>query len=402
MSRFYSSGRTRQDEYDEKEQVKRRSARGAVITMIVFALAIVAVLIYGYIKKKTTYTSWAEVSSYDTIPNGKIIRTDNGFIVYNNDGALGYDINNRSSWRISYDLMDPIAAASGDYAAFAERGGRIIHVTNGSGSNDVINVSEKIYDICIASQGVTAVRTDAEENDHIYLYDYSGNLLLDIRTDVRSAGFPVSMALSGDAHKLVTSYIKIGRSQETWVTFYNFGDVGQNYADKVVGSYSFTDEFIPDVRFLTDDRVLIAGSDTSVLYKFREVPEEITRYTFDAGISSVASDESGFVLAVPRKDGLKTLNIYDLNGSQTGTIETGMQYDHITKGNNEVILALGDAAVIYRNNGAEKFRSRFDVNIQLIFPNRGDTTYTIVAENAAKMIRLTTKSEENQGFAAIE
>lgn len=399
MGQFRDYNDMRQDEYEDR---RRRSSRGAVITMIVFALGIAAVLIYGYIKKKTTYTSWSEVSSYDTIPNARTMRTENGFIVYNNDGALGYDIKNRSAWRISYNLTDPIAAVGGDYAAFAERGGKTVHVTNGSGSNDVINVSEKICDICIGSQGVTAVRTDADENDHIYMYDASGNMLLDIRTDVRSSGFPVTMALSEDARKLVTSYFKVGQTQETWVTFYNFGDVGQNYADKIVGSYSFDDAFIPDVRFINDERVLVTGQDTSVLYKFREIPEEMARFDFDAGISSVVSDKSGFVLAVPRKDKLRTLNIYDTNGSLTGTIETGMQYDHITLSDDEVIMALGDAGVIYRNNGEEKFRSRFDVNIQLIFANRGDTTYTIVGENGAKCIRLTTKSEENQGFETIE
>lgn len=399
MGQFTDRSRMRQDEYEES---RRRSPRGAIITMIVFAVAIAGVLIFGYIKKKTTYTSWTEVSSYETIPDAKTLQTENGFIVYNNDGALGYDTKNRSSWRISYDLADPIAAVGGDYAAFAERGGRTIHVTNGSGSNDVINVSEKIYDICIGAQGVTAVRTDAEENDHIYMYDARGTLLLDIRTEVRSSGFPVTMALSDDARKLVTSYLKVGKTQETWITFYNFGEVGQNYADKIVGSYSFTDSFIPDVRFLSDDRVLVTGDKTSILYKFREIPEELARFEFNAGISSVVSNKSGFVLAVPRKDGLKTLNIYNADGSQTGTIETGMQYDRITLGNDEVILALGDAAVIYRNNGAEKFRSRFDVNIEMIFPNRGDTTYTIVSKNGAKMFRLTTKSEENQGVAAIE
>lgn len=398
MSQFRNRSNMRQDEYDNN----RRSSRGASIIMIVFALGIVAVLIYGYIKKKTTYTSWTEVSSYETIPNAKTLRSDKGFILYNNDGALGYDIGNRASWRISYNLTDPIAATAGDYAAFAERGGKIVHITNGSGSNDVINVSEKIYDICIGSQGVVAVRTDAGENDHIYMYDVTGNQLLDIRTDVRSAGFPVAMALSEDAHKLVTSYLKVGQTKETWVTFYNFGDVGQNYADKIVGSYSFADSFIPDIRFLSNDRVLVTGNDKSILYKFREIPEEMSRFEFLAGISSVIGNKSGFVLAVPRKDGLRTLNIYDTNGSQTGTIETGMQYDHIALGDKEVILALGDAGVIYRNNGEEKFRSRFDVNIQLIFPNMGDTTYTIVGENGAKCIRLTTKSEENQGFESIE
>ena len=100
-------------------------------------------------------------------------------------------------------------------------------------------------------------------------------MLLDIRTEVRKSGFPVAMALSPDGSKLVTSYIQAGQNQESWITFYNFGDVGQNYSDKIVGSYSFKDSLIPDVRFIGNERVLVTSSDMSILYKFREVTEQI-------------------------------------------------------------------------------------------------------------------------------
>ena len=60
----------------------------------------------------------------------------------------------------------------------------------------------------------------------------------DIRPAVKHAA--VAMALSQDGRKLVTSYLSLGNGKlESWVTFYNFGDVGQNYVDNMVGSYSF-------------------------------------------------------------------------------------------------------------------------------------------------------------------
>ena len=374
----------------EYESTRRPRSRGAVVVMAVLALGIIAVIIWTVVMKKTTYTSWESAGRTENIPGAVCMETDKGFILYNNDGAEGHDRSGNVIWKISYDLTSPIAAAGGDYAAFADRGANTVHVTDGGGSNNVINVSEKIAGLCVAGQGVTAIRTDGGDYDHIYIYDFSGNMLLDIRTEVRKSGFPVAMALSSDGRKLVTSYLQAGQTQASWITFYNFGDVGQSYADKIVGSYSFEDSLIPDVRFLGNDRVLISDDKLSVLYKFREVPEEIKRYTGEGVTASVTGRGGYFALAKKLNDGISRITVYNNNGAEISTVETGIVYDTLNVEDGELILTGGDSCIIYRKNGKEKFRSRLSGTIDLVIPSGADATYTAVEDGFTEVIKLKT------------
>ncbi len=377
------------DDYTNEYEVSyKRRSRGAIVVMIVLGLAIVAVIAYTYILKKTTYTTYDLLSSVTGIPNAAAVRTQKGFILYNNDGAEGHDETGNVIWKVSYDLASPIAAVGGDYAAFADMGANVVHVTDGTGSNHVINVSEKISDICVASQGVTAVRTDGGDSDHIYIYDISGNMLLDIKTEVRKTGFPVAMALSSDGRKLVTSYLQVGQTQESWITFYNFGDVGQSYADKIVGSYSFEDSLIPDVRFIGDERVLVTDGTNSILYKFREIPEEMVRLGGEGVTASVTSDGGNFAVARKLSDGTSKITIYNSNGSAASTVETGMAYDRMCVSNGELILMNGDSCVIYRKNGKEKFRSRLNSTIELAYSSGTNAAYTVVENGITEVIKL--------------
>ena len=375
---------------NEYETTRRPRSWGAVVVMAVLALGIIGVIIWTAVMKKTTYTSWEAVSRTENIPNALCMETDKGYILYNSDGAEGHDRSGSVIWKISYDLTSPIAAAGGDFAAFADRGANTVHVTDGSGSNNVINVSEKIADLCVSGQGNTAIRTDGGDYDHIYIYDFAGNMLIDIKTEVRKSGFPVAMALSIDGSKLVTSYLQAGQTQAAWVTFYNFGEVGQNYSDKTVGSYSFEDSLIPDVRFLGNDRVLVSDDKQSVLYKFREVPEELKRFTGEGVTASVTGRESWFAIAKKQNDGVCKITVYNNNGQETASVETGIVYDTMSVEGGELILTGGDSCIIYRKNGKEKFRSRLGGTISLIIPSGADATYTAVEEGATEVIKLKT------------
>lgn len=402
MSTDYNTSYYADEDYDDGGRSSGRHNIKVIILIAVCVMGIIAVAVYTRFLKKNTYTSYEKVTAYPNIADAKCIGSDAGFVLYNCDGAEGHNTDGSVAWKISYDYSNPIGAVCGNYAAFADRGAREVRITDGLGANYVVNVSDKIEDICVAAQGVTAIRTDSGDTDHIYLYDVNGNELMDIKTDVRGSGFPVTMALSSDARKLVTSYLKAGQNSESRVTFYNFGDVGQNYSDKVVGSYTFENTFIPDVRFVSDERVLVTGGNKSVLYKFREVPEEIKRYEFDSEIASVASCKEGFCLAVSKSGGMKSITLYNLSGSAEGTIETGMNYDGIFRNAGELIVTAADTCIIYTDDGSEKFRSRMDNTIEFMYPQKGTSNYTIVGAKDTIIIRLKTKSEENQGFEPLE
>ena len=372
----------------------RKINKAAIVACIVIALAIIIVLLINVFNRNAVYTSWETTRSFENISEAYYIRTEEGFIAYNRDGAEGHAKDGNVTWKISYDMSDPIAAVGRSYAAFADRGGQTVHVADFSGTNNTFDVPEQIVEICVADQGVTAVRTNAGDSDRIYLYDLKGNMLLDLKTDVKKAGFPITMALSGDGKKLVTSYFQVGQENKTWLTFYNFGEVGQNYSDKIVGSFSYEEDLIVDIRFLNDSRVIVFYSDGCDIYKLREIPEPVKKLHFDGGISAICDSGTGFAVATQDANGSVAISVYDLNGKEVSVIHSSLSFDTMRLEGDELIFTVDDTCVIYRKNGEEKFRARFNDAIRLVYPGGSQAEYIVVSETETESIRLRTLKED--------
>ncbi|MCR5324350.1 MAG: DUF5711 family protein [Lachnospiraceae bacterium] len=372
----------------------RKVNKAALIVMLLFVVAIIGVIIYANISSNSSYTSWESVLSFENILEADHIRTKDGFIEFNRDGAVKYTSGGNMAWNVSYKMEDPIADVSGDFAVFADRGSQTVHVTDGTGANHSFNVSEKIVQVNVADKGITAVRTNAGDSDRIYLYDINGNMLLDMKTDVKKSGFPITMALSDDGKKLVTSYFEVGQQNKGWLTFYNFDDVGQNYTDKIVGSFSYDENLIVDIRVLSDSRVAVFYADGCDLYKFREKPELIKSIKVDGGIEAVCDSGNGFAIAKKETEDNYSVSIYDLNGKVISQVISSMSFDTMRLENGELFLTSDDSYVIFRKDGDEKIRSRFDDAIRLIFPGGSKTEYVLVGENKTGIIHLRTLKED--------
>lgn len=375
---------------------RKRTGRGSAVLLCVLILAAIAIVGTTIYKKKTTFNTWEVVKSTQNISDASVLKTEDGFVLYNHDGAEGHSGDGTVLWNISYNMNNPIADACKNYAAFADSGAQEVRITDGKGANYVINVSEPIRDVCVAGQGVTAIRTDGGTSDHIYVYSIDGNQLLDIKTEVRRSGFPIAMDLSEDGTKLVTSYTIVGDEQESWLTFYNFGDVGQNYADKIVGSFSFKGEILPYVKFSDETHVVAADDKRCIIYKFREIPEQLKQ--IEGSIATISCNGDAITLATETAGGLKKITSYSSEGAELTSVETGVKYNQISTDKNELIISMDSAFVIFRKNGQEKIRAGYDEQIELIFSSGVNECYTIVGTTQTKVIRLKSKSEENQGL----
>lgn len=382
----------RQTEYDERQSQKRRSI-GAIIIMVVLALCAGIVFLFLNQKKNAAYAEWEAMEYNKTVPGAKTLLTDAGVISYNGEGAVCYDTDADTVWQIAYSMRNSVGACSGDYAIFGDCGENGITITDGTGISYTYSVSGEIDMVDISENGVAAVMVDYNETDRIYLFDISGNLLLDIQTSVKKAGFPITMAISPDGRKLVTSYLEVGEEQKTSLTFYNFGDVGQSYIDKIVGNYYFENKVIPDIRFIGTDRVCAVWSDGVIMYKILEVPEEIKTINEPAGYVGVVSDEKYIAFAKERPGGGTDITVYDRNGEKAGEIQTSGGYDNLYIGKDEVILMTGSTCVIYTVAGAEKFRTSLDAPIREMVATNDPATYLVLYSEAVGRIRLKTMKE---------
>lgn len=362
----------------------RKVSRLAVAACILFLLGIIAIFIYKGVKDNSDYIHEV-VSVQEVFNQNRYIKYGDGYIKYNSDGAEARAAG-KTSWNISYNMKKPIADVCGDFAAFADKGMQTLCITDGQGANYSINVPEKIVAISVAAQGVTAVWADALSKDHIYLYDVNGVLLIDIETSIADDGFPLSMDLSDDGKKLVTSYMRTEDEITSWVTFYNFGSVGQNYAGRVVGSYSFKGKIMPEVRFVNNERVCVFGEDECILYRMKEKPSELATQD-TVRLSAVCSDSEHICLAESETDGTHTITVFDADGKSKKTIVTGLSYTGLSVGKEELIVYNNSSIIIYYLNGTEKYRTQIDGGIRNVFP-AGEDQYTVIGGSEVRLIKL--------------
>ena len=377
----------------EQEKTKAKHSLPAIIIIVVCLVGSIGVLIYKKISDSKEYTSFEVMYSAEVLSQNKYTRYGDGYIKYNSDGAEAIK-DGKALWNVSFDMKKPIVDVCGDYCAFADKGMQSLCITDGKGGNYSINIPEKIVDISVASQGVTAVWTDSLSKDHIYVYDINGVLLIDIETSIAADGFPLSVDISDDGQKLVTSYMMIGDEITSWVTFYNFGNVGQNYAGKVVGSFSYKGKIIPDVRFVTNDRVCAFGEDGCILYRMKQIPSELATQEAKR-LSAICSDSESVCLAEDETDGTYKLTIFDTDGKSKRVITSGLKYTGMCIEDDELIVYSNSAIIIYKLDGKEKFRTQIDGGIRDVYP-AGEDRYCIVGGSEVRVIELRTEKQTQE------
>lgn len=380
---------TEETEYEQSRKKRRVNTR-ALLFMLVLGIAIAVVAYFGFLKPSSTYTSCVVVANTKAADGSRYMAYGDGFVRYTSDGAEAVR-GGTPIWNVSYSMKKPVADTCGSYCVFADKGRQEMCITDGTGANYRIDVPAKIVDVCIASQGVVAVWTDSVDKDNIYLYDIKGSMLLDIETDIAENGFPLAFDLSEDGTKLVTSFIKIGDEMTTWVTFYNFGDVGQNYTDRMVGSYSFPNKLIPSVKFINNERVCVYAEDECILYRMREIPEELATQEAPR-LSAVCNSKDYVCLAQDETDGTTSLTIFDNNGKLQKKLLTGISYTGMYFGDEELIVHNNTSCVIYYLDGSEKFRTQFDGGVKSVFP-AGNNRYYLVGSSEVREIELRTDSD---------
>ena len=115
----------------------------------------------------------------------------------------------------------------------------------------------------------------ADKNDYyLKLFDATGNELASGQLFVKNSGYPIAMALAQDAKKLAIAAIDpTGHSVQSEITFYNFGSVGQNEPDNIVGTFTYEDLVIAQMSFMNADTLAVFGDKEVQIYAGAEKPE---------------------------------------------------------------------------------------------------------------------------------
>lgn len=380
---------------EEKEKKKKARNKGILITVILFvAAASITVLVFAGKKWwQKPYDTYGIISSQELTTDSSVryAAYGQGYITYDRDGVRAFTPSGEQLWNASYNLKNPIIAVCEPYTAVADKGAGQFYIIDNKGTTNTFSISGKIADIAVAVQGVTAVLATEKDRDHIYLFEPNKReQLVDIMIMTKQNGFPMAIALSQDGKKLVTSYLSTeGGALKSWVTFYNFGDVGQNFVDQMVGSYAF-DAIVPEVAFLTNEMVIVGGDNSISLYRMTEVPKVRMNENFDMQIKSIfySSTYTGVVLKGKTGEQDKLFLYNNNKAKKVLEIDFTYEYNDIYTQQEDIVLYGGQEMTILRTNGKLKFHTTFSKNVKYVFGVDNKEKYLVIGDQAAELIQL--------------
>lgn len=299
-----------------------------------FLSAAAAVLCVGLIISATvrnrTYTDYEVVSSTqrnDTM-NTQYLAYASGMLKYSRDGVSYVNSANEASWSQTYSMTSPIAAICRNSAIVADQQGNTAYVFDTSGLKAELTTLLPIQQVCISSQGVTAMLLNDSGSSWIYLYDNEGNEIAEARSSLKETGQPLSISISPNGTLFAVSYLQVqnGAAAST-VVFYNFGSVGSNFVDKIVASRTYADTVIPRVQFLSSSVCAAVSDQGLILFEGSEIPEESAVVEEETQIQSVFFADGRVGLVVEGAQGAAIGQVTPLEMIRTATDGTAEPAD---------------------------------------------------------------------------
>ena len=383
---------TDQAEFSKKIRTHRlRVLKNTLIIIGILVLGAAGVMLMMRLRQYKDFDIIQSTERSDTVAT-KFVAFKGGVIKYSNDGATYTNNSDELVWNQTYEMQEPLIDICEGYVAFAEKGGTHIYILNQDGLQGNIETTMEIDAIQVADQGTVAVLMDDDGASNIKLYDKDGNNLAGGQIHMEKSGYPLDIALSNDAIKLAVTMLDVNDGAiQSVVAFYNFGSVGQNEIDHMVSSYSYPGVVIPDIEFVSSNRMLAFGDSKVLIFEGTQKPSVSKEIAIDKEIKSVFYNQDYFGLVTNNedKDNTRHMEIYDTNGSHVLSKDFSLDYSAIEfLANDEICIRNDTQCLIYNTYGVKHFAYTFDVPIFQILSGASSRSYTFILEGTTEKVKL--------------
>lgn len=377
-----------------EKKIRKHRKRIVIVTAVLVILAVSGILAVSYYFRHKEYREYevrseierndSEATRYESF-SGNILR-------YNNDGAFYSDLSDSLIWNQAFEMQNPAVDICGNYAVIADMQGTQVYIMDITGMQGQVTTQKPIEAVCVAAQGTIAVLTQEDGAGYLELYDKSGDSLASGEIHVSNSGYPLAIALSDDANKLAVSILDISKGiSQTTVAFYNFGLAGQNEIDNMVGTYTYTDTVIPEIDFVSGNRMIAFGDTQVILFEGVQKPEEILVQKLEHEVKSIFfnTEYYGLVYGGGDAEESRTMEVYDMRGNLCLEQKLNGSWQSIELlENHEICIRDTHECTIYTLWGVEKFTYKFDDELYRIFSGSTGTSYTFILEGRIEKVRL--------------
>lgn len=377
----------------KKKLFQHRAGQGARRLLFVGAIAGIVLGIWLFARNKTytAYEVMASVEREDTL-NTQYAEYHGKILKYSRDGISCVNLKNEAVWSQTYNMQSPILDVCQNAVAVADYQGNEVYVFDEAGMQAQITTLLPIQQVSVSAQGITALLLSDSNASWICLYDKEGTKLTEARCSLDETGQPLAIAISADSIKLAVSYLQVQSGMaSSCVVFYNFGDVGGNFVDKIVASTVYEDLIIPRIRYLGDSICALVSEQGVIYYEGKEIPEEKARATEEGEIYSIFFGERAVGLVVDGTEESESryeVHLYNTDGVRIQTLATNLAYSRIKISGGDVILYSDNECEIYAENGILRYAGSFDGVIVDIYKDSGFRKYIVVFSDRTEEIKL--------------
>ena len=380
------------EEYERKLREHRVKVVRRTVILIVTVLAVSAGLwVFMALRHYENFDVGSSVDRADTEAT-KFADFGENILKYSNDGALYTDTYNERIWNQTYEMAKPTIDMCEDYLAIYDKKGTQIYIMTSQGLVSNIETTMTIEQVSIAAQGTVAVLMGDQSNSYLVVYDKNGKELVNGAIYGEDGGYPIAIALSNDAIKLAVSMLDINDGNvKTTIAFYNFGSVGENEIDRIVSANSFSDMVIPQLDFVSDDRMVAYGDSEIAIFEGTQKPKLAQEIPLTGEAKSIFNNNKYVGVVYSNNDEKLThhVAVYDMHGFTVMEKDFSQEYTEIGfLSNNEVCILNDHSCDIYTVRGIYKFHYDFDEELYKVISGGTGLNYTIILENSTEKVRL--------------
>lgn len=362
-----------------------------VLIVAIAAVAFVFGLHYYWTKIKYTKYEVMQEYTFQKTEESFIEPLENCIIVYSQDGMSCVDSKGKTLWNQTFEIQNPIVRTCENVIAIADYKGRNIYVANTNKILGTISTTMPIRDFCVSSNGVVATVLDDSSITGIYLYDTSGNNMVYFKTTMSNSGYPVALDISKDGKQAAISFLKAeSDTVSTYIGFYNFTSVGQNYTDNLVGGYGYQDQVAPIISFMNNDTIFAVGDSRLMFYQGSQIPVSKDDIWLNDEVRSVFYDEDYLGLVYTNKTGETEylLEVYNSNGNKILELPFSLDYKDIVFDSNGVIIYNETECQIYNWKNYLKYEGLFQDSIEYVISTNVIDKYILVTDKSIQNITL--------------
>ncbi len=388
----FSTVETNLEELDEKIHAHRRKIFRRVVEIIM--VLIIAAALFGLWMALRSYDSYEVISTQqrDDSEAVKFEEFSGKIIKYSNDGASCMDNSNKLIWNQSYEMTRPKLDMCQEYLAIYDQQGTSIYIMDQTGMKKEIDTNMPIQTVNIAGQGTIAVLMKSDNISYVKLYDRNGKELASGEFYGDQGGFPVDIALSDDAQKMAVDMVDVNDGNiKSTISFYNFGSVGQNEIDNNVGTFSYSDMLIPDIEYISDNRMYAIGDNEIIVFGGSQKPAVEQEISLDKEVESVFYNDKyiGIVTANEGEEISHHIQVYDKNGKVIMENDTSLAYTAVEfLQNNDICIRNDHECELFTIHSIKKFAYTFDNKIYRIMSGVTSRRYTFIMDGETQEVRL--------------